>query len=90
MSNKRERINEIADEHETEMILWNEYDECIIGVVRQNNGDYVVGYSYNMIVEQLMSDGLSREDAEDHIGYNIIGGYLGPGTPVMVYDVDEF
>ena len=43
-------------------------------------------YSVTKIMEILMSEGMSDEDALDHYYYNIAGAYVGEKTPIYCFD----
>jgi len=64
-----------------ETLKANGFDDCIIGV------DYSerLVYSINKIIDQLVSEDMTREDALDHFGYNIAGAYVGEFTPIFVW-----
>jgi len=39
------------------------------------------------IVADLMDQGMTEEEAVEYIEYNIIGAYVGPTTPVVIWPV---
>lgn len=43
-------------------------------------------YSVSKIMEILMSEGMTDEDALDHYYYNIEGAYVGEKTPIYCFD----
>jgi hypothetical protein len=75
------------------MIKYDNYDEAIIGpamIWRDQQRVNVLVYDAESIREILMRDGLSFEEAREFIEYNIEGGYLGIGTPVLVWPQDDW
>jgi len=75
------------------MIKYDNYDEAIIGpamIWRDQQQVNVLVYDAESIREILMRDGLSFEEAREFIEYNIEGGYLGIGTPVLVWPQDDW
>ena len=47
-------------------------------------------YSVKKVLEILMTrDGMSYEEAREFFEFNIVGAYVGPGTPVFVEDEDK-
>jgi len=75
------------------MIKYDNYDEAIIGpamIWRDQQRVNVLVYDAESIREILMRDGLSFEEAREFIEYNIEGGYLGIGTPVLVWSQDDW
>ena len=75
------------------MIKYDGYDEAIIGpalVWRNQQRVDVLVYDAEKIREILMRDGMDAEEAREFIEFNIEGGYLGIGTPVLVWPQDEW
>jgi hypothetical protein len=73
------------------MIKYEGYDEAIIGpayIWRGHERVEVLVYDAEKIREILMRDGCSAEEAREFIEFNIEGGYLGIGTPVLVWPED--
>ena len=69
-------------------------DEAIIGqalVWLGNEREEVLVYSCEKIMEILMArDGMSQQEAQEFIEYNIEGAYMGNQTPIFVWDyIDE-
>lgn len=74
------------------MIRFDGYDDAILGTasVWVDGGKVeVLVYSGEGIVGVLMEGGMDREGALEFIDFNVEGGYLGPRTPVVVWDWDE-
>ena len=47
-------------------------------------------YSVKKVLEILMTrDGMSYEEAREFFEFNIVGAYVGAGTPVFVEDDDK-
>lgn len=62
-----------------------DFDPCIVGVARRFN-DTVLLYSTQKIIEMLVAQGMEPEDADEHFEVNIVGGWLGSGTPIFLQD----
>lgn len=74
---------------ENEFIYFSDLDNAIIGIdYRGNAKDDRLVYSARKIINQLISTGLDPDEALDFYYYNIEGIYLGPNTPLIVYDLD--
>jgi len=67
-----------------------EYDHAIVGVVENSSGLSVVAYDTKQIVNILTERLGSEDDAREWFDYNIIGAYMGEGTPVFITTVDYF
>jgi len=64
----------------------SEYDDCIIGVgARYNDGPLAI-YSVERVLKVLMQDGMDEEEAQEWFDFNIIGAWLGAGTPIYMYE----
>ena len=69
------------------MIVADGFDEAIIGETRGDTEDRVV-YSYTKMVGILMKQGMTGEEAVDHLEYNVLGTRLEDG-PVYLEDPGE-
>jgi len=84
MWNKEELWEQLAD---NECLLADGFNEAVIGITFGVNATAV--YSVSKILDILVEEGMSMEDAIEHFEYNIGGGYMGEKTPIWVYDLDE-
>lgn len=68
------------------------FDDAIIGMAhiwRDQQTVTVFVYRGATMVEILMRDGLSRDEAVEYIDFNIEGAYVGLWTPVIVWDIEQ-
>jgi hypothetical protein len=75
------------------MLKIDGHDDAIVGQAciwtNQSRVDVLV-YSGEKIVEGLMErDGMSMEEAIEYIEFNIEGAYMGPDTPVVMWEYVE-
>jgi len=77
-------MNEYVDEY-LRLEPREDFDPCIVGVSRRFN-DTVLIYSTQKILDMLVAQGMDPEEAEEHFEFNIIGGWLGDGTPIFLHD----
>jgi hypothetical protein len=65
------------------------FEKAIIGL--DTTGEvFRVIYDIDKIVEILMEDNeMTEEDALEHLSYNIMGGWVGDGTPIYAYSGDH-
>jgi hypothetical protein len=75
----------IEEQLEDHMMVMEGYDNCIIGIGRRCGQLNVLVYSYEKVIKQLIKEGLSEEDAVDHFDFNILGAYVGAGTPMFIH-----
>jgi hypothetical protein len=71
---------DIVDSFEDEELLFVDgFDAAIIGV---DTVTYRVVYNMEIMIEVLIAEGMSYEDALEHFSYNIEGAYVGEKTPI--------
>ena len=79
---KRDYLNEFA---EGAMILEpSSFDEAIVGIVQRIDRDPVVCYSVDKIIKVLTESGMDDDEAYEYYEYNILGAYMGEGTPMFL------
>ena len=81
-----ERFGE--DERFEGMLFVDGYDEAFIGLGWRCHDGPVAVYDREKIMEMLMADGLSFDEAMEHFEFNIIGGWVGEFTPMFVVMAD--
>ena len=67
-----------------EAILWNDCDDAIIGV---SEGKVV--YGRDALIAVFVAQGMTEDEADEWVGYNIEGAYVGELTPLIVQEVPE-
>ena len=75
------------------MLKIDGHDKAIVGQAciwsNQTRVDVLV-YSGEKIAQELMGrDGMSWEEAIEYIEFNIEGAYMGPDTPVVMWEYIE-
>lgn len=86
--NKREVIDRLAEESGLELMVMNGYDDCIVGVVEAFGGKFSVLYDRSKVIDKLMADGMSFEEATEFHEFNQIGAYVGEHTPLFLDRID--
>lgn len=82
----REELFEMLDEHECLLLIG--FDEAIIGISCQFNRTFAV-YDRAKVIQILIEEGLTEEEAEEHFSFNISGAYVGESTPAFVSLVER-
>ena len=70
------------------MLKADGFDEAIIGTAMVA-GNEVIAYSAEKCIEVLIAQGMSDEEALEYFEFNVSGAYVGPETPVYVYEMDK-
>ena len=69
------------------LMIMDDFDDCIIGMIRGIDTGNKVCYSYNKVIAKLIADDEMEEiDAIEHFEYNMIGAYVGENTPVFLFE----
>jgi hypothetical protein len=77
-------LNNLLEQlEECEALLIDGYDEALIGIGGAFNQLAAV-YDRQKILDKLVSEGLTVEEADEHISYNIEGAFVGERTPIIV------
>ena len=82
-----DRVRAWVDENEVEVLFADGLDDAVIGLTRDmKSGTYRVVYDTHRVIQVLMNDqGLDYDDACEHLEVNIVGAYVGDGTPVWSF-----
>lgn len=82
---RRDLIEEQLKEENPKAAFADGFDDAIIGVSRRFRNDPLVAYSREKCISVLMErDKMSEEDASEFFEFNVIGSYVGVGTPVFI------
>jgi hypothetical protein len=68
-----------------EAMLMDGFDDCIVGVGRQQfRGPFFI-YDAEKVIQKLMDcDGMTRQEAEEFHEFKQVGAWVGDGAPVMM------
>lgn len=77
----------MSEEKEPKTYLMDGFDKAFIGGLRKFGQSVPIAvYDYGTVMDILMSrDGIQEDDAAEHIEFNMLGGWLGEGTPCMLH-----
>lgn len=82
----KDKIEKFCVENEIDVLFADGFDDAIIGVGRSFD-KYKVIYDKSKIIKKLMED-MTCEEAEEYFEYNIIGAYVGDGTPMFLEELE--
>ena len=63
------------------MLKMDGYDDCILGIVERCGQEPFYVYDTDLVIENLMRQGMTEEAAIEFHEYNQAGAWLGEGTP---------
>ena len=80
----RKAIDALADMLEVDMLKMDGFDSCILGVVYRANQGPIVCYSRPAVINALIHQGMTRQEAEEYHGFNQADAWMGEGTPCFL------
>ena len=79
-------IDQVAEEN-PEALTMDGHDNAIIGIARSPGEPSLLAYSRSRILLNLFTrDKMPMEEAVEFFEFNIVGAYMGVGTPVIIDD----
>lgn len=81
----REEIKEYLEDNypDAEVLLVDGHDNAFLGI-ETVVGDPRSVYCRSRIINNLILEGMSDEEAQEFFDYNIGGAYVGPNTPLYI------
>ena len=83
-------VEEMVEMDEIEVPQYPDLKDALIGYAEpwDPSGDKTLRlvYSYKKCIECLMKDGMDYDEAREWMSFNVEGGYIGPYTPIIMYD----
>ena len=86
---KIDQVGEFADGVEEELLFLGEHDErerfepAILGIAHRFGMQPVVTYDYRKVID-IFAEDMSHEEAQEYFDYNVIGAWVGEGTPIFI------
>ena len=78
----KEKVDFLKDSF-PEAMLMDGFDDCIIGTCCRFGMNDVVLYDKDKIINKMIKNGMSEEEALEFFSYNQLGAWVGEGTPVF-------
>jgi hypothetical protein len=70
-------------------LLADGFDSAVLGLSRGPGDADVAVYSIDRCIDILVKrDGMSDDEAIEYMDFNVLGAYMGPMTPIFVYEMD--
>jgi len=66
-----------------DLIKMDGYDDCIMGAVVRFGSDPFLLYDQDAVIEKLVDQGMSYEEAVEFHEYNQLGAWVGDATPAF-------
>lgn len=101
MSDWREVVAQIEALEDEELLLLEpreQFDPCLVGLAERFHSHFAV-YSRKAVISAIAEEEMLDQDEEsdedvatnalEHYQYNIVGGWVGEGTPAFLMDDDD-
>ena len=71
------------------VLLADGFEHAFLGTTQRMNEPLLAVYSYPLMIEPLMlRDGMSYEEAEEYIDFNVAGAWVGEQTPIIIHPIN--
>ena len=72
-------------------VFWDGCDEALVGVASRPGLPELACYNYDLLVEVFTKAPSNMDDVEamEWVDFNIVGAFVGPGTPIILEIPDE-
>jgi len=64
-----------------EVVVMDGYDDCVIGVLERFGTEPIVLYDKDRVIDKLVDDGCTYEEALEFYEFNQLGSWVGDRTP---------
>jgi hypothetical protein len=71
------------------MIVFHDLEPCFIGIVEQFGRPPIRCYDLDKVLAQYVQDGMTHEEAVEFFEFNVIGAWVGEGTPCFLRQPTE-
>jgi light-regulated signal transduction histidine kinase (bacteriophytochrome) len=78
----------VQDDESNGLLIMDGYDDCIVGIAEQFNRVFVV-YDRTKVINKLVEQGMTLEEAEEFHEFNQAGAWMGEGTPAFLIRPDS-
>ena len=83
------KLDDVMDSLEdNEALLMDPQDQfnpCIVGTGYLFHHGPVAVYDIGKVIAAFVAEGMTEEEAQEHFEFNVIGGWVGDGTPIFVH-----
>jgi hypothetical protein len=65
-------------------VTWDGCDDAIVGVTVNTGRDGLYVYDYDLLIQAFIAQGMTPDEAMEWVDYNIVGAWVGDGTPIIL------
>ena len=71
------------------LLLMDGYDDCICGICMRFGQPPIIAYDQDKVIEKLVKEGMTHEEAVEYFEFNQIGAWMGELTPCFIEKLME-
>lgn len=79
----KEAILDIISDINPKAMKADGFDDAILGMSTRIGDDNLIAYDYDKCIEILQEE-MSYEEAVEYMEFNVVGSYVGEGTPIFI------
>lgn len=69
---------------ESNALLADGFEAALIGVTENHHMQDIAVYDLDMCIDVLIAEGMTEEDAMEHMSYNVLGSFVGEMMPIFI------
>ncbi len=77
-------IRELLAEENPQALTADGFDDALVGIGRRCSQPALAVYDYEKCVAVLVGQGMTEEDAVEHMEFNVVGSWVGENTPLFL------
>ena len=70
-------------------LIMDGFDDCIAGIVERIGQPDIICYDRDKVLDKLISQGMTDEEAVEYFEYNQKGAWMGEGTPCFIRKLES-
>lgn len=78
------KTHETLMDDESIALTMDGYDDCILGTVERFGLEPIYCYSLDKVIAKLQKDGMTYEEAWEFYEFNMVGAWMGDGSPCFM------
>lgn len=82
-------LSDLIETYGEDMLTMDGYDDCISGVCLRFNQEPIIIYDRSKIIDKLMAEGATFEEAEEFHEFNQAGAWVGERTPAFLVSLTQ-
>ena len=75
---------ELAEMYDGSLVMYPDHDNAIIGVVERVDSEPILCYNIDVIIQNLIEDGMSERDAYVSVDDDLLNTWAGDRTPCVI------